>query len=144
MLKAIVVTFAVILIFTVFFVGITCPLLPIGNFRSPEEKTEPIVLPMSETEPGVYYTYHPTISFRDGQFYLQESDYFFVGPYECRFGRVTASHSNDTAVSVGYTPFLGALLWDREWYFNLTQFSLFLILLFLGIMIRNLFREGWL
>jgi hypothetical protein len=144
MLKAIVVTFAALLIYIVFLGGIACLLLPIGNFRSPEEKTEATLLPMSDTEPGLYLSYHPTISFRHDQFHLQESDYFFTGPYVCRFGRVVASHSNDTAISVGYTPFLGVLLWDQQWYFNTTQFSLFLILLFFGIVIRNLMREGWL
>jgi hypothetical protein len=133
--KTIVVIFTAILSYIVFFGGIACLLLPIGNFRSPEEKTEATLLPMSDTEPGLYLRYHPTIAFRHGQFQLQESDYFFAGPYMCRFGRVVASHSNGTAISVGYIPFLGVLLWDRQWYFNMTQFSLFLIVLFVGAMI---------
>jgi hypothetical protein len=132
MLKTIVVIFAAILGYLVFFGGIACLLLPLGKFRSPAAKTEATLLPMSDTEPGLYLSYHPALSFRDGQFQLQESDYFFSGPYMCRFERVVASHSNGAAISVGYTPFLGVLLWDGGWYFNVTQFLLFLIVLFVG------------
>jgi hypothetical protein len=135
MLKTIVVLFAFLLFCLVFSGGAACLLLPIGNFRSPEEKTVATLLPMSDTEPGQYVSYHPTISFGNGQFQLQESDYFFTGPYMCRLGRIVATHSNNTATSVGYIPFLGVLLWDREWYFNMTQFALVPIVLFGGTII---------
>ena len=140
--KTIVILFAAIAIYILFFGSTACWLLPLGKFQSLEVKSEIQVLPMSDTDPVEYLRYHPALFFRYGQFNLQESDYFFSGPYVCRFGRIVASHSNGTAVSVGYTPLLGVMLWDRQLYLNLTQLLFFLILLVLGVRNRERFRRG--
>lgn len=142
MLKTTIVLFAAILIYVVVFEGIACLLLPVGSFQSLEQKSEIQVLPLFATDPAQYFRYRPKLYFRDGQFTLQESDYFFSGPYACRFGRVVASHSNGSARSVGYTPLLGAILWDGKFYFNLLQILILGILLFLGRRIRERFRQG--
>ena len=133
---------AVILIYIVVFGSLACLLLPVGNFRSLEVKSEVSVLPMSGTDPVEYLNYRPTISFRDGVFNQQESDYFFAGSYMCRFGRVAAYDSSGALLAVGTTPFLGVLLWNGKLYFNMIQFPVFLILVLAGIVNRKRFRRG--
>lgn len=140
MRKAIVI-FAAVLIYIVVFGSIACLLLPVGNFKSLEVKSEIQVLPMSGADPAEYLMYRPTISFRDGIFNQQESDYFFAGSYTCRFGGVAAYDYSGTRIAAGYTPFLGVLLWDQL-YLNMTQFPFLLILVLAGIMSRKRFRRG--
>ena len=133
--------FAAVLIYIVGFGSLACFLLPVGNFHSMEVKSEVSVLPISDTDPVEYLNYRPTISFRDGVFNQQESDYFFAGSYTCRFGWVAAYDSSGALLSAGYTPLLGVLLWDQL-YLNMTQFPFLLILVLAGIMSRKRSHRG--
>ena len=81
MRKAVVILFALLLVSLVLFADRACLTLQRSKFQSLEEKTGTAKLPMSDTEPGVYYRYHATINFRDGQFDQQESDFFITGHY---------------------------------------------------------------
>lgn len=116
MRKAIVVIGIAILIYLVFFTDSTCWSLGWGHFESIEEKTAVDLLPMSETEPGLSHQYRTTISFEKGQFIQQESDYFYTGPYLCRFGTVVAHPSSGGTLSGIYNPLTGILLWGGERY----------------------------
>src|SRR5689334_18585819 len=118
MRKDILIPFIAILICFVLLGGFSCSTLGKGYFQSFEEKTAVDRLPMSDTEPGLSHQYRTTISFRDGQFFQQESDYFYTGPYVCRFGTVVAHPSSGGTIAGIYNPFTGTLLWGGARYRN--------------------------
>lgn len=141
----IIILLASILIYILFSGIFACSLLPIGRFVSTEVRSEISVLPISGTDPAQYIVYRPTLRFRgrDRQFDLQMSDYFFSGPYTCRFGTVVASYTsnNATATSVGYTPLLGVMFWDGGVYLNRVQIPFLLLFLFMGSWIHGRIRR---
>lgn len=116
MRKAGIIILVSILIYFLFFPNSTCLGIGMGKFESVEEKTAVERLPMSETEPGIYRQYRTTITFRNDQFSQQESDYFFSGPYVCRFGKIVAYPFSGGTVSGNYNPFSRTLLWDGQLY----------------------------
>ena len=116
MRKAIRILLAAALVYFVFFADPACSALLTGEFQSFEEKTEAELLPMSETEPGVFIQYHTTVSFRDGQFIQQESDYFYSGPYGCKFGFVVAHPFSGGTLWGNYSPFSHTLFWNGQFY----------------------------
>ena len=132
----------IVLLYIVFFGSVACLTLPLGKFRSFEEKTAMQRLPISETDPGLSVQYHSEVYILHGQLIASESDYFVAGPYECTFGRVVV-HPISIPGIAGYMPVLGLLQWNGEWYLNPTQLQLLLFLLVAGIMLRELYRRGW-
>ena len=116
MRKAVVILSAAILISLVFLSELSCAILAKSSFASLEEKTTADRLPMSDTDPGLYHQYRTTVSFRDGQFFQQESDYFFTGPYDCKFGMIVARPFSGGSISGSYNPFSHTLLWNGESY----------------------------
>ena len=98
--------------------GLSCSNLRKDYFQSFEEKTAVDRLPMSDTEPGLSHPCRTTISFRDGQFIQQESDFFLTGPYDCKFGMVVAYPSSGGGIAGMYNPFSHTLLWSGQLYRN--------------------------
>jgi len=115
--KAIVIIlFIAILVYLVFFTDPACLALRRGKFQSIEEKPGVAKLPMSDTEPGVYYKYHTIITFRYGQYTQQESDFFITDCYACKSGKIVARSPSGDSISGDYNPSSGILLWDGESY----------------------------
>lgn len=141
MQKGIIVLLITILIYIGIFPVIACWILPIGSFRSSEEKSFTVQLP-TDAEPGINGSYRPTVSFSGGQFREMQSDFFISGSYECRLARVVTHSSIGASASVGYIPFFGLLQWKGEWYQNIEQLSLLLVVGAV-IAIREIFRR-WL
>jgi hypothetical protein len=85
--------------------GLSCSIPGEDYFQSFEEKTAVDRLPMSGTEPGLSHPYRTTLSFRDGQFTQQESDFFLPGPYESSFGMVVAYPASGGGIAGICNPF---------------------------------------
>jgi hypothetical protein len=114
MRKAIVTIFIAILIYLIFFADPACTAVSRGKFQSMEEKSGIAQLPMSDTEPGIYYKYPSTITFRYGSYTQQEDDFFITGYYVCKLGKIVARSSLGDSISGDYNPSSGILLWNGE------------------------------
>ena len=121
MRRPILIIFIVVLFSLALLAGLSCSMLRKDYFQSFEEKTAVDRLPMSDTEPGLSHQYHTTLSFRDGQFTQQESDFFLTGPYKCSFGLVVAYPASGGGVAGIYNPFSHTLLWGGQLYRNTPQ-----------------------
>lgn len=115
MRKAIVIILLAILIY-LFFSDPICSAVRRSKFQSIEEKSGTAKLPMSDTEPGVYYKYHTIITFGDGEYTQQEDDFFIIGSYSCKLGKIVARSPVSDSILGDYNPFSGILLWDGERY----------------------------
>jgi len=140
MLKVIFVVIFAILIYVVISPVILCWALPIGHFHTPNAKTFVAQLPI-DSEPTVYGSYYPTVSFRSGQFMEGHSDFIITGSYDCKAGQIVARPSViGIPNSVGYIPIPGILVWNGEFYQNTVQ-----LLLLAGVsvvlVIREIFRR---
>ena len=116
MRKAIVISCVAIFLYLAFFADRTCLTMGLSQFQSFEEKTIVTRLPNSDTDPGEYYKYHATISFRFGQYVQQESDFFITGSYRCRSGKVTVHSPSGGTFSANYDPSTGILVWGGKHY----------------------------
>ena len=130
--------------------SISCLSISNANFRSQQAHSAIVMLPNSDTDPVEYNTYYPTLSFRYGTYIDTQSDSFTPGSYVCRFGRIFASSSAGEQISASYDPFTGVLTWDGALYQNLAQpqgvadLLLASVGLLIALLIREVFRRGWL
>jgi len=110
------------------------------SFSYTESKTFVSQLPI-DSEPTVYGSYYPIVSFRSGQFMEGHSDFIIIGSYDCKAGQIVARPSViGIPNSIGYTPIPGILIWNGEFYQNTVQ-----LLLLAGVsvvlVIREIFRR---